>query len=619
MESFAGHLQYLVGQSQMQLERLDEAEEAFQQAIVLKKDDAEIHVHSHFYLGQIYERREQTDEAIAAYQNVLSVANHPELKEIQTEAARQLAHIYENSTGQSLQNQAIELYAQISTAEVSPKLTAEALYRRGLIYQGRNEPDKAAEELSHLVDRFSKETEPEIKEIVEDAILRLPNLSSQIGDMSTAIKTAKQALQIARKKGDVLVLAQAQFQLATLYYQNGTHRKEAVKLFKVAYNNALKAESMDSTTVALVNTAMFQAGQAAYQNNDQAAAIQPLKNFIRQFPDDEKIDVVYEYLAWSYFTVADKTKAGAGRKARFKKAAEAFNQLVTRNVNPEKSPEWMYQSAQALTLAGETAQAIAAYQQLMEVHPKHNLADEALYTMGGMQFESKQYDEALKTYQQLANGYPDSDWTDEALYAIATCYDQLKQDEKALETYKAVIERFPDQIISVNAQANIGHHYFNLKEYPQALEAYRKLTKKNFPSMTAKLRSNAYRWRRDTENVMAEAPYKEAVSLLNKADTGSENLSDEEKGYAQRAIQQFEGLIKDYPYCAYVDYALASIGSAHELREEWESALKAYRQLIARYKRKSPKDANIQQMLDYAQERIKAIEVFLLQKEKFGQ
>ena len=97
MESFAGHLQYLVGQSQMQLDRLDEAEEAFQQAIALKKDDAEINAHSHFYLGQIYERREQTDEAITAYQNVLSVANHAELKEIRTEATRQLAHIYENT------------------------------------------------------------------------------------------------------------------------------------------------------------------------------------------------------------------------------------------------------------------------------------------------------------------------------------------------------------------------------------------------------------------------------------------------------------------------------------------------------------------------------------------
>ena len=633
----AGHLQYLLGTSQMHLNQLDAAAGAFEQAIALKPNDTEIQAYSHFYLGQIHERRKQGTEAIAAYQNVLSTATAPTLKAIRTEAARQLARIYENgqpmdeSLDANSQSEkppmgvdldtALLFYTQVITADVNPELTAEALYRSGAIHERRDAPDKAAAAFSTLANRFSQTTHPEIKAMVEDAILRLPNLLSQSGNADTAIKTAQQALGVAQKKADPLLLAQAQFQLATLYYQNGDvkkQRKEAVTLFKGAYENALKAQNPDATTVPLINAAMFQAGQAAYQNQELLSAIQPLEDFIQRFPEDEKIDTTYEYLAWSYFTLADKTKTRTDRVTRFIKAADAFDQLVARNADSEKSPGWIYQSALALTFARKTSEAIVAYQKLVQRYPKHELADDSLYTVGGTQFESKQYDEALKTYKQLVDGYDDSEWVDESTYAIATCHEKLGQMETALQVYQAVIERFPDKVVAANAQVNIAHHHFNRKEYAPALAAYGKLTKKNFPAMDSKLQNNVRRWRRDTENIMAEKPYKAAVALLTKADTGAETASDAAKGYALEAIRQFETLIKNYPHCAYVDYALASIGSAHEIREAWDDALKAYKRLISRYKKTPPSDANVQKMVDYAQRRIKDIEVFLLQKQKFG-
>ncbi|MBI1923625.1 tetratricopeptide repeat protein, partial [Candidatus Poribacteria bacterium] len=711
------HLYYLIGQSQMELNQIDAAAEAFQQAIGVATDRAtmpEIKPFSYFYLGQIHERRGQTDQAIAEYQVVLSTIeaspNDPKAKEIRTEAARHLARIYENGemsksaneqmsksvngqsdpspthhsqvrqveesrskTGQPhppTHQQALELYAQVIAADVNPRLTAEAIYRRGLIYQRADEPDKAMAEFSQLVNRFSKTSDAEIKAMVEDAILRLPKLSGSSGDVDAAIKTAKAALQLAQNKADPLLLAQAQFQLASLYYQSGDKKQHqsAVKLFKEAYTNALKSKDIQPSATALINAAMFQAGQAAYQSGDpqgaihpppappgrgggggeggegeespnaietlinaamfqagQAAyqsgdpqgAIQPLEDFIRRFPEDEKANAAYEYLAWSYFTVADKTQSEKDRRTRFRSAAEAFDQLVARNVNPEKTPEWMYQSAQALTLAGETAKAAVAYQKLVETYPTHALAEASLYTVGGMQFASKQYDEALKTYQRVVEQYPGGEWVDESLYAIGAAYDALKQGEKAVQAYQAVIERFPNQPVAANAQANIGHYYFNHNAYARALEAYNKLTPKNFPGMEAKLQNDVTHWRVDTENIMAETPYKEAVASLTKADTGAETPSDEEKKYALTAIGQFEKLIKDYPNSAYIDHALVSIGTAYEIRSEWEDALSAYSRLAARHQ-KTPTDANLQKLLDYAQGRTQAIKVFLLQKEKFG-
>ena len=613
----------------MHLNELDAAVDAFEHAIVLKPNDTEIQAYSHFYLGQIHEQRKGGAEAIAAFQNVLSIATEPSLKEIRTEATHHLARIYENgrpmdessaATPVSVDlDTALQLYAEVIEANVNLELTAEALYRSGAIHERRDEPDKATAAFSKLTSRFSQTTQPEIKAMVEDALLRLPNLLSRSGNADTAIQTAQQALAVAKQKADPLLFAQAQFQLATLYYQNGDdkQRKEAVKLFKGAYQNALNVPKPDATTVALINAAMFQAGQAAYQNQEMLSAIKPLEEFIQRFPEDQKINAAYEYLAWSYFTLADQTKSGKDRATRFTKAADAFDQLVARNADSEKAPGWIYQSALALTFAGNTPMGIIAHQKLVEGYPKHDLADDSLYTVGGTQLESKQYDEALKTYQQLVEGYADSEWVDESTYAIATCHEKLGQTETALQVYQTVIERFPDKVVAANAQVNIAHHHFNRKDYAQALAAYRKLTKKNFPAMDNKLQNNVRRWRRDTENILVEKPYKAAVALLTKADTGAETASDGEKKYALDAIRQFEALIKNYPHCAYVDYALASIGAAHEIREDWDGALKAYKQLTSRYKKNPPSDANVQKMVDYAQGRIEDIKVFLLQKQKF--
>ncbi|MCZ6676786.1 MAG: tetratricopeptide repeat protein [Candidatus Poribacteria bacterium] len=618
------HLHYLIGQSQMQRDRPDEAGSAFQEVIALTEAGGEMNAYSHFYLGQTHQRRGQMDQAIPEYQAVLSIIDvdvtEPKLREIRAEAASQLAHIYEAEAGAADFDRTLNLYSQVSTADVSPELTAEAIYRRGLIHQRRNAPDEAAAEFAQLVERFPNSANSEIRAMVEDAILRLPNLSSQAGDVNAAITAAKAALQIAQQKADPLLLAQTQFQLATLHYQSGVpeQQKEAVELFKAAYANARRSKAAGGEVAALINAAMFQAGQSAYQIKDLRGAIMPLKDFIEAFPQDEKVNAAYEYLAWGYFTLADKTKSRNDRKMLFKWAAEAFDQLVARNANPDKSPEWIYQSAQALALAAKTTKAVAAYQQLVDMYPAHGLADDALYTMGGMQFGDKRYEEALQSYRQLVDQYPNSEWIDESLYTVATCYDKLNQREDALETYRAVIERFPDQVVAANAQANIGHDYFNRKEYAAALETYRKLTSKNFPAMDAKMRRDAYRWRRDTENIMAQSPYKGAVALLAKADTGAEHPSDEEKKYAQQAIQQFEQLIKDYPNSAYIDHAHVSMGTAHEIRAEWQDALKAYSRLEARHKKKPPTDGNVQKLLGYAQERSEAIKIFLLQKEKFG-
>ena len=229
----------------------------------------------------------------------------------------------------------------------------------------------------------------------------------------------------------------------------------------------------------------------------------------------------------------------------------------------------------------------------------------------------EQFDIALKSYQKFCSQFPNSEWFDEAFYSTATCQEKLGQTEKAIKIYNQTTRRFPYLMVAVNAQVNIAHHYFNQKAYNQAHSAYQKLTKQNFPAITPSFQRKVHHWISDTENLLAEAPYQKAITMLSKADTGSKNPDEQETLFARKAIKEFNQLISNYPNCIYVDHGLASIGTAHEILNEWKRAIFAYNQLIKRYENNVPTDPNTKKFLNHAQTRLEAIETFLFQQKKF--
>ena len=174
-------------------------------------------------------------------------------------------------------------------------------------------------------------------------------------------------------------------------------------------------------------------------------------------------------------------------------------------------------------MAGETTTAIAKYQQLLTQFPNHNLAETSAYIIANLQYSMKQFDIALKNYQKFCSQFPKSEWFDEAFYSTATCHEKLGQTEKAMKIYGQTTQRFPYLMVAANAQVNIAHHYFNQKAYNQTPSAYQKLTKQNFPAITTSFQGKVHHWISDTENLLAQAPYQQAITTFSKADTGLEN------------------------------------------------------------------------------------------------
>ena len=596
-------LQIKLGLSNLELQKTDQAKSAFEQVLLIPNVSAEIETRTHFHLAEIYQANQQLDQAKTKYQLILSTINanttNLVFRTIRTKSAFQLAYLTED----------INLYDQVILANLTSKMTAISLYRQALLLDKNNQNTKSKANLELLVDRFSGKTDSEIRSLVDNATLRLMDDTE---DVSHAIPHTLASLEIAEKKGDPQLLAQIQFRLATLYNQNEDTFSKSLSLFQSAYQNAVKSGNEN-----LINTTVFQAGQSAYQSNDFQTTINRLEFFVNQFPKDSKLMTAIHYLAWSYFSVAENTKSQPKRKKLLQQASKQFDHLITQQATPERLADWIFQSAQALNMAGETISAITKYQQLLTQFPNHNLAETSAYTIANLQYSMEQFDIALKNYQKFCSQFPNSEWFDEAFYSTATCQEKLGQTEKAIKIYNQTTRRFPYLMVAVNAQANIAHHYFNQKAYNQAHSAYQKLTKQNFPAITPSFQRKVHHWISDTENLLAEVPYQKAITMLSKADTGSKNPDKQETLFARKAIKEFNQLISNYPNCIYVDHGLASIGTAHEILNEWEGAIVAYNQLITRYENNVPTDPNTKKFLNHAQTRLEAIETFLFQQKKF--
>jgi parallel beta-helix repeat protein len=656
------HLMYLLGVSCQALGQQTETEEAFKTAIQLTQNvgnsefgirnselknssllpTSGIAAQSHLHLGNLYNQQGRYQEAEQEYQQAAENATPA----IQAEAYHQTAQLYEQQQGDSENNgKIIEMYSNILTVSTDDLLTAESLYKRGLLYAKQSQSEAAVKDFEELVERFAKSQDNDIRTMVEDATFQLSNMYGKQGDIDAAIEKAKVTESIAKQRGNPGPLAEAQYQLASLYYKkaqtylpaatvgagvkpphiaqageqtNKTYKQlivQASRLYKSAYENANSASDADKKLRELSNAASFQAGQLAYQLSEFDDAIVALTLFTEKFPNDSKSIAARNYLAWSYYQSAGEQKTDKQRKQLFIQSADAFEKLSHQFSDDERAAGWLYQAGQASTEAGECNRAIAAYRQLADTYPTHKLTDAAVYSAANALRAANRYDDAIKTYQSLLSKYPHSDWVDESAYSAGICYDQLKQFDNAISAYQTVIEKFSDSPLAANAQANIAHYYFNRKDYVRALDGYKKLTKANFSNIDAKLSQDARTWVKDTENVLAESIYRQAVAAISKAE--DDKISKEQrKKYAQDALALFKQITEKYPNSVYIDNVTVSMGTAHEILEQWEEAIASYEIITKRYP-KTPPTKEIATLITYAQERIKTIQAYLWQKKKF--
>ncbi len=112
-----------------------------------------------------------------------------------------------------------------------------------------------------------------------------------------------------------------------------------------------------------------------------------------------------------------------------------------------------FSRAELLLFQKKHDEAIQVLDSLVVEHPKHELADDALFVKARVYEDLRIYDKAEHYYLELINKYPDAIRTDNAMFHLAGIYDHiLNNPEKAREWYEKIYIEHPDSTFAIIAR-----------------------------------------------------------------------------------------------------------------------------------------------------------------------
>ncbi|MCP4718853.1 MAG: tetratricopeptide repeat protein, partial [Desulfobacteraceae bacterium] len=90
-----------------------------------------------------------------------------------------------------------------------------------------------------------------------------------------------------------------------------------------------------------------------------------------------------------------------------------------------------------------------------EQHPKHNLADNAMYWLGECHYSSGQYAKAVAVFKDLVKAYPKAEKVPDAILKTGYSYLSLDDINRAHHYLKLVLTKYPFSPAAEKAQEKL--------------------------------------------------------------------------------------------------------------------------------------------------------------------
>lgn len=256
----------------------------------------------------------------------------------------------------------------------------------------------------------------------------------------------------------VRLFAEKDYQLALENFQaflkkNPNHSKAADALFKITFCYG--------------------------QLQEYAQAARSSLEFAEKYPTHELTDAAQFNIGYYFFLAKD-----------YEAATKSFARYLDQSQNAELIPQAFYWQGESLFELNRIPEAIAAYQTIIDQHPKATFSTGelilpyAIYSVAFCKFHQYDYEGALQGFELLRTKIPeDSTLQVEACWYIAECYFRLEQWEKALDAYQAILDRFPNSDYAPDAMLGKALSELRLKK-GEAIGTFEEVLRK-YPGSSA--------------------------------------------------------------------------------------------------------------------------------------
>ncbi|HPP52413.1 MAG TPA: tetratricopeptide repeat protein, partial [Thermoguttaceae bacterium] len=185
--------------------------------------------------------------------------------------------------------------------------------------------------------------------------------------------------------------------------------------------------------------------------------------FLQAYPNDSRTDRATHYLGVCYLKLEKPAEAIA-----------AFEQVLQKHPNAEIAQESLRFLGLAQYTAGRAGKpellkaAAETLRRYLDQYPKSPQAAEALYYRGECFYALGQKKEAAESYQTLTANYPEHPLVPDALYALGAAQQELDQHEAAGKTYDLFLQRFKGHPLVPEITLRRGETLFAQGQYEAA-------------------------------------------------------------------------------------------------------------------------------------------------------
>lgn len=467
------------------------------------------------------------------------------------------------------------------------------------IYYYQNKYDKVIEYAKPLLESANTKRQPEIARIIGESYYR-----------TNKFENAIYYLEYYRERTEFFS-QDDNYELGYAYYRTKNYSKakeflvNATKENNIITQNAfyhlgdcyLKLEDKNSSRLSFASAgkmefdklvkedAIYNYAKLTYELSISPfnEAIKAFYKYIELYPNSEKHDEIYGYLAQVFMTTKN-----------YKDAIESFENIkkVTDDI------EAAYQKVtyfRGLELFNDLkfSDAIINFDKSLN-NSKYNETYKAmsLYWRGEAYYRLKRYNEAINSYNQFLLS-PRAFGTEEfkiAHYNLGYCYFKQKDYSKAITWFRKYTSYLPDSKSKMIGDANIriADSYFINKDFNNSIDFYNQAIKVNVSDIDYSLFQKGM-----CLGLLKE--YNEKIIVLNKLinDYSKSSYCDDamyELGRSYEAISEnemaistYNKIIDEYPNSSYVVKSLLQLGMAYFNADNNSDALIAYKKILEKY------------------------------------
>ncbi len=197
--------------------------------------------------------------------------------------------------------------------------------------------------------------------------------------------------------------------------------------------------------------ASFDLGVAAYNRKQYGRAIREFTSMLSQHPTHPLASEAWFRLGMSYL-----------REERFADAKEAFLRCL-RRADADLAAEASYQLGWVYFRSGEFGRAA---EQFMEVSTRGGpRAADARYRAGDALYNAGRYAEAIAIYEQVIELHPGSELAATAQNSIGWCYERMGRTIEAIGAFQVVVQRYARSAVWDDSAFRVAEYYHAARDY----------------------------------------------------------------------------------------------------------------------------------------------------------